>query len=365
MELNFSNFETRGDIGNYKIDPKRIEWIKVNRNTPAKFFKKLETPLSSIKFEFILNVTEIKNFSEINRHLITLCKFEKENGTILSLYVSELQNSESEYKLWCFQRKDGENIRVYGTDNKLKIKKEYKIKIYKKEEYFGLKIYEGKDFINKCEDSGNLEGYDESYGKLIVAQGHGFSLDIRDESSGYLKEAILNVDHKIELKEDLRLGKDKLQSVKEDYEYDVFIAYYRISAKDFASHLERGLEDNELTPFRDETSIKNSEEWRKKRDEGLYNCKVFILLMTPGYQTRPELIYEIKKARENKIPMLYCCDANLSDHHMCVDLGSETINLKDYQLIFFNKQEELFRKVYYQLDEWGYFPSECAQINDP
>lgn len=353
MELNFTKFEPQGDIRKYSILENLIDWKGVRRDNFSALLKKFDNPINNFKLQFSLSVLQIRNLSEVNRMLFTLCKFRKESGTILSLYISEVKNSFSEYNLVFFQRKDGKNVRVYSTEKHLRVMNEYRITITKKKHIFSIKILSGIDFSEVYLDSGDLEGYDEAYNELIVAQGHNFSIDTDDESIGYIKDQVLEIYHEDEIKDISTLEE------KDTYEFDVFIAYYQISGKDFASHLWIGLNHSNLRPFRDETNIRYSEEWRKARDKSLKNCKIFILIMTPGYETRHELIYEVKTARENKIPILYCRDANLSDKHLCMNIDGKIVNFSELQLIMFNTKEELFRKVYYQLDEDGWFRSEC------
>jgi hypothetical protein len=265
--------------------------------------------------------------------------------------VSEAEKSDTEYSLVFFQRKDRKNVFVYRTINHLFINKKYYVRIIKEDYLFKLLIYEDEEFSVIYIDSGYLEGYDENYAELFLCQGHAFSVDIEDELSGILDN--------LELQSDVQIVRIKERDTLKVL-YDVFISYYEISAKDYAEHLWQGLKDNDLKPFLNVKDISNSEDWEKIIDEAIINCKKFILLMTPGFEKRAQIKHEIKLALEYNKQRIDCKDQKLSKKHLFIKLDDkQTIDFNNSQYLTFTKCEELFREVYYRLDEEGWFPSEA------
>lgn len=132
-------------------------------------------------------------------------------------------------------------------------------------------------------------------------------------------------------------------------EYDIFIAYYRKTAGDFAVFLKEGLLNEQILAFLDTYEIpkivrKFTEEWRNHRDRALLHSKKFLLIMTSGFENRKEIIYEITLAKDNNIEMIFFKHKYLS-YHIEIKLNGDVIDLSRYQLNEFDTKEELLRKT--------------------
>jgi hypothetical protein len=132
--------------------------------------------------------------------------------------------------------------------------------------------------------------------------------------------------------------------------YDVFISYYSGSGKDFARYLKKYLTDFNLTSFLDEEDIpksieKATDEWRNFIDNSIRKSYNFTLLMTHGFNKRPEVIREIKEAIEAKKKMYFFKYESMSDSDLTIEIDSKTIDLSKYQYIPFNNEHDLLRKV--------------------
>src|SRR4030042_3487844 len=84
--------------------------------------------------------------------------------------------------------------------------------------------------------------------------------------------------------------------------FDIFLCHKKSSGKDFADHLKSGLEELGYHTFIDSKDIPKmtdgTEEWIQIRDQALSESKVFILLITPGFNLSAEVLKEIRLARE-------------------------------------------------------------------
>jgi tetratricopeptide (TPR) repeat protein len=129
--------------------------------------------------------------------------------------------------------------------------------------------------------------------------------------------------------------------------FDAFICYKQSSAKDFADHLKKGLEELGLHTFLDSKDLPGivvgSEEWSKFRDAALVESRLFILIMTPGVELSSEVRKEITMARKlNGKEFVFFRQRDLP-HGIVFDLGSEKINFSRQQQFSFETKEELLR----------------------
>ena len=142
--------------------------------------------------------------------------------------------------------------------------------------------------------------------------------------------------------------------------YDVFLCHKKSSGKDFADHLKAGLEELGYHSFLDSKDIPKMtdgvEEWVAIRDQALKECKCFILLITPGFELSPEVVKELKMAREfgNK-RFLYFRHRDLG-RKIVVDLGNEKLDLGRQEQVSFESKEELLRLAHGILLKEGYVP---------
>jgi hypothetical protein len=130
--------------------------------------------------------------------------------------------------------------------------------------------------------------------------------------------------------------------------YNVFISYRRKTGGDFASYLKDGLDTDGMRAFLDIEDIpkkfKGSEEWWKFRDKALVNSEVFLLIITDGIETSPEVSKEISLANKNKLDCLYFRHKGLKPH-IIVNLENVKFDLGDFEQTEFETKEDLLRKT--------------------
>lgn len=132
--------------------------------------------------------------------------------------------------------------------------------------------------------------------------------------------------------------------------YDLFISYYSGTGSDFAQYLKAKLEDFRINAFLDSKDIpksvkKNSDEWRKIIDESLLNSNKLILLMTLGFNSRPEVLRELKIAIDNKIERIQFKHVNLPKKDLIVKIEGKTLDLSKFQYLEFDDEPDLLRKL--------------------
>jgi hypothetical protein len=132
-----------------------------------------------------------------------------------------------------------------------------------------------------------------------------------------------------------------------DRPFDIFLCHKKSSGKDFADHLKAGLEELGYHTFLDSKDIPKvvdgAEEWIEIRDRALTESKVFILLITPGFNLSPEVLKEIKLAREAEDKKyIYFRHRDLA-RNIVLDLEGEIVNLGRQEQVSFENKEELLR----------------------
>lgn len=136
---------------------------------------------------------------------------------------------------------------------------------------------------------------------------------------------------------------------KEDIiKYDVFIAYYRRTGLDFARYLKEGLKDLGYSAFLDlydiPSSVKDgSDEWRMCRDKALLNSDKVLLIMTTGFDTRPEVLHETGLAMDKGIEIIYFKHKDLP-YNVELMIKGKKIILSKYPLNSFDTSPDLLRK---------------------
>jgi hypothetical protein len=129
--------------------------------------------------------------------------------------------------------------------------------------------------------------------------------------------------------------------------FDIFICHKKSSGKDFAEHLKAGLEELGFHSFLDSKDIPKmvdgKEEWIEIRDKALKESKVFILIITPGFDLSQEVRNELKLARKlsNK-QFIYFRHRDLG-RKIIVDLATEKVDLGKQEQVSFETKEELLR----------------------
>jgi hypothetical protein len=128
--------------------------------------------------------------------------------------------------------------------------------------------------------------------------------------------------------------------------FDVFICHKKSSGNDFAKHLKKGLEELGIHAFYDSEDIPQKvdgiQEWTTVRDRAIQESKVFILLITPGFDLSPEVKKELSLARKNFKQFVFFRQRDLR-RKIVVDLGEEKVDLGKQQQVSFETKEELLR----------------------
>ena len=132
--------------------------------------------------------------------------------------------------------------------------------------------------------------------------------------------------------------------------YDLFISYYSGTGIDFAKFLKTKLRDFGINAFLDVEDIPKSikydtDEWRTRIDRAILNSQKFVLLMTLGFNTRNEVLRELKVAKDNKIERIHLKHSSLEDADLLVKIGDEKLDLSKFQYIIFDDEPDLLRKL--------------------
>jgi len=138
-------------------------------------------------------------------------------------------------------------------------------------------------------------------------------------------------------------------------DYEVFIAYHRDFASDYAKHLKQSLEKIRKHAFLDVCDIpkgieKEEFQWRIYRDEAINSSKTFILLLTRGFENSKEIKYELKYALEKDIPKFFLKHEYVP-WDVSIELNETEFNFGNYNLVEFKNEYDLARKVLNILDK--------------
>jgi hypothetical protein len=133
-------------------------------------------------------------------------------------------------------------------------------------------------------------------------------------------------------------------------QYEVFVSYYQATGGTYADHLKKGLSNLGVNSFVDRLDVSNivkeeTDEWRLIIDKAILESKYFILLMTLGFNTRPEIIRELKYAKENKRYIIYCKDNLLPRNQINIDIDGKSIDLSKLNNVDIKDEQELLRKI--------------------
>jgi hypothetical protein len=129
--------------------------------------------------------------------------------------------------------------------------------------------------------------------------------------------------------------------------FNVFLCYKKSSGKDFADHLKTGLEELGLHSFLDSKDIPQmiggEEEWAQIRDQALEESRIFILIMTPGFNLSSEVIKELNMARKSPDKQfIYFRHRNMGRKFL-VNLDNEILDFSKQEQVSFETKEELLR----------------------
>jgi hypothetical protein len=132
--------------------------------------------------------------------------------------------------------------------------------------------------------------------------------------------------------------------------WDFFICYKRNTAEDFAKALKELLEEHGKHSFLDSKDIpakfRGAEEWVDAVDRAVVDCKVFILLMTAGFDISDQVKREVTLARKipNKL-FIYFRHEDLKPY-LKLTLERETLDLGQQQQHVFLTASDLARKAF-------------------
>jgi hypothetical protein len=129
--------------------------------------------------------------------------------------------------------------------------------------------------------------------------------------------------------------------------FDIFLCHKKSTGKDFADHLKAGLEELGYRTFLDSKDTPKMTdgriEWIQIRDQALSESKVFILLITPGFDLSAEVLKEIREAREiGGKKFLYFRHRDLG-RKIILNLEGEKVDLGRQEQVSFENKEELLR----------------------
>ena len=129
--------------------------------------------------------------------------------------------------------------------------------------------------------------------------------------------------------------------------YDIFLCYKKNSGKDFADHLKAGLEEFGLHTFLDSKDISEIvdglEEWAKIRDKALDESKIFILIMTPGFDLSPEVRKELSLARKSGNKRFIYFRYRKMSRKIVIHLENELLDIGKQEQVSFESKEEILR----------------------
>jgi len=133
-------------------------------------------------------------------------------------------------------------------------------------------------------------------------------------------------------------------------QYEVFISYYRDTGSPLADHLKKGLEKVGISAFVDRFDIpdtikRDDDEWRSYVDKAILECKLFVLVMTFGFNTSKEIERELKLAIENDVDRLNCKHNDLPDNQKMINIDGKKVDLSKYTYKPFSDAHDLLRKV--------------------
>jgi len=129
--------------------------------------------------------------------------------------------------------------------------------------------------------------------------------------------------------------------------FNVFLCYKRTSGKDFADHLKIGLEELGFHTFIDTKDIPKmvvgEEEWAKIRDQAIEDSRIFILIMTPGFELSSEVIKELNLARKQADKTFIYFNHSNTPANVVIRLENEVLDIGKQEQVFFETKEELLR----------------------
>lgn len=132
--------------------------------------------------------------------------------------------------------------------------------------------------------------------------------------------------------------------------FAVFICYKRLSAEDFAETLKKSLEEFGVRSFLDTKDIpekfKGTEEWTNARDKAVIESKIFVLIITAGFNLSPEIKKEFSLARKCADKKFVYFRHKSLKPNLKIVLDTEELDLEKQQQVSFDTKNDLVRKAH-------------------
>ena len=352
-QVDFTEWMRKDPENKFIVIPEKVSWTHVDRTIPIEVIKDYsENFFKDFEHSFSVQLTEIENKGPVRRHMITLWKMWDRGGNVLSVYAAQVKDSNDKWNIVFFQRKNGKNLWVYSGTYQYDINKKYFFIVNRIAENCRIIVFEDDERALKIEDSGFKAGVADYYRFLSVAAGINVNVDREDWSSGSIENLQITelISDSAQLPASITVIKERLK---------IFIAYYRMTAGDYAKHLAEGLKDFNFDAFLDvwsipDTIINYSDGWREIRDESLESSELFILIMTRGFEKADEVLYEMQMSDANNIEKLLMKRKRLGYTDLNVSFkNGEEYDLSECPILSFTNQEDLLRQVLDVLDAKG------------
>lgn len=132
--------------------------------------------------------------------------------------------------------------------------------------------------------------------------------------------------------------------------FNVFICYKRLSALDFAETLKKSLEEFGVHAFLDTKDIpekfKGTEEWTKARDKAVIESKIFVLIITAGFNLSPEIKKEFSLARKYADKQFVYFRHKSLKPNLKIVLDTEELDMGKQNQVSFGTENDLVRKAH-------------------
>jgi len=134
--------------------------------------------------------------------------------------------------------------------------------------------------------------------------------------------------------------------------FEVFICHKKSSGGNLAEGLREALFDiGKIKAFVASKDLPNlveySTKWREFRNQAIHGCQIFVMLVTYGFENSPEIIEEIKLARQDARSRLFVVFRwKQRNHDISVNLGDEVLPLQQYNQLPFSDLGELVNSFF-------------------
>ncbi|MCJ7559750.1 toll/interleukin-1 receptor domain-containing protein [Candidatus Bathyarchaeota archaeon] len=150
--------------------------------------------------------------------------------------------------------------------------------------------------------------------------------------------------------------------------FEVFICYKEISGSEFAEGLRDALKESKISAFVAKCDIpkefKFTEKWWLCRNQAIHDCETFLMIVTWGFESSPEIIEELELARKYEKKFMIFRWKKLK-HDIKINLGTGVLNLKEYQQIPFSSLGELVRNFFDNYPKLNQNTTEEASLQLP